>query len=81
MRFDDMIADALELGELKVYPEQLPEDISDRISAAVPEHLQEKVSCLVVYYLAHRRMTEIGWFCRSFSLTLTSTVLPSVRRF
>ncbi len=39
MRFDDMIADALELGELKVYPEQLPKDISDKISAAVPEHL------------------------------------------
>ena len=49
-----MIADALELGELKVYPEQLPKDISDKISAAVPEHLQEKVSYLVAYYLAHK---------------------------
>ena len=54
MRFDDMIADALELGELKVYPEQLSDDISDRISAAVPEHLQGKVSYLVAYYLAHK---------------------------
>ena len=54
VRFDDMIADALELGELKVYPEQLPKDISDKISAAVPEHLQEKVSYLVAYYLAHK---------------------------
>ena len=54
MRFDDMIADALELGELKVYPEQLSDDISDRISAAVPEHMQEKVSYLVAYYLAHK---------------------------
>ena len=32
VRFDDMIAYALELGELKVYPEQLPKDISDKIS-------------------------------------------------
>ena len=54
VRFDDMIADALELGELKVYPEQLSDDISDRISAAVPEHMQEKVSYLVAYYLAHK---------------------------
>lgn len=54
VRFDDMIADALELGELKVYPEKLPKDISDKISAAVPDHLQEKVSYLVAYYLAHK---------------------------
>ena len=54
VRFDDMIADALELGELKVYPEKLPKDISDKISAAVPEPLQEKVSYLVAYYLAHK---------------------------
>lgn len=54
VRFDDMIADALELGELKVYPEKLPKDISDKISAAVPEYLQEKVSYLVAYYLAHK---------------------------
>ena len=54
VRFDDMIADAMELGELKVYPEQLPKDISDKISGAVPEYLQEKVSYLVAYYLAHK---------------------------
>lgn len=54
VRFDDMIADALELGELKVYPEKLPKYISDKISGAVPEHLQEKVSYLVAYYLAHK---------------------------
>lgn len=54
VRFDDMIADALELGELKVYPENLPKDISDKISISVPEHLQEKVSYLVAYYLAHK---------------------------
>ena len=54
VRFDDMIADALELGGLKVYPEKLPKDISDKISAAVPEYLQEKVSYLVAYYLAHK---------------------------
>ena len=57
VRFDDMIADALELGELKVYPEQLPKDISDRISDAVPEHLQEKsfLSCSLLSCAQARR--------------------------
>ena len=52
VRFDDVIADALELGELKVYPETLPEDISKKLSA-VPEELRDKVSYLVAYYLAN----------------------------
>ena len=52
VRFDDMIADALELGELKVYPETLPENISKKLSA-VPDELRDKVSYLVAYYLAN----------------------------
>lgn len=54
VRFDDILADALESGELKVYPEPLSKDISDKISAAVPEQLREKVSYLIAYYLAHK---------------------------
>ena len=52
VRFDDVIADALELGELKVYPETLPEDISKKLSA-VPDDLRDKVYYLVAYYLAN----------------------------
>ena len=52
VRFDDMIADALELGALKVYPETLPENISKKLSA-VPDELRDKVSYLVAYYLAN----------------------------
>lgn len=52
VRFDDMIADALELGALKVYPETLPENISKKLSA-VPNDLRDKVSYLVAYYLAN----------------------------
>ena len=44
----------MESGKLKVYPEQPSKDISDKISAAVPEQLREKVSYLVAYYLAHK---------------------------
>lgn len=59
VRFDDVIADALELGELKVCPETLPEDISKKLSA-VPDELRDKVSYLVAYYLANID-DEIEW--------------------
>lgn len=52
VRFDDVIADALELGELKVYPETLPVNISKKLSA-VPDDLRDKVSYLIAYYLAN----------------------------
>ena len=52
VRFDDVIADALELGKLKIYPETLPENISKKLSA-VPDDLRDKVSYLVAYYLAN----------------------------
>ncbi len=48
-----MIADALELGELKIYPEELSEDISQKLSA-VPGNLRDTVSYLIAYYLAHK---------------------------
>ena len=59
VRFDDMIADALELGTLKVYPETLPENISKKLSV-VPDELRDKVSYLITYYLANID-DEIEW--------------------
>jgi len=59
VRFDDMIADALELGTLKVYPETLPENISKKLSV-VPDELRDKVSYLIAYYLANID-DEIEW--------------------
>ena len=59
VRFDDVIADALELGKLKIYPETLPENISKKLSA-VPDELRDKVSYLVAYYLANID-DEIEW--------------------
>ena len=52
VRFDDVIADALELGTLKVYPETLPDNISRKLSA-VHDDLRDKISYLVAYYLAN----------------------------
>ena len=59
VRFDDMIADALELRALKVYPETLPENISKKLSA-VPDEVRDKVYYLVAYYLANID-DEIEW--------------------
>jgi len=59
VRFDDVIADALELGKLKIYPETLPEKISMKLSG-VPDDLRDKVSYLVAYYLANID-DEIEW--------------------
>ena len=81
VRFDDMIADALELGELKVYPEQLPKYISDKISAAVLEYLQEKVSYLVAYYLAHKPIDSDWVVLPVISFDAFLAALPSARRF
>lgn len=52
VRFDDVIADALELGKLKIYPETLPENISKKLST-IPDDLRDKVSYLIAYYLAN----------------------------
>ena len=52
VRFDDIIADALELGKLKIYPETLPENILKKLSA-VDDAIRDKVSYLVAYYLAN----------------------------
>ncbi len=52
VRFDDVIADALELGKLKIYPETLPENIYKKLST-VDDAIRDKVSYLVAYYLAN----------------------------
>ena len=52
VRFDDVIADALELGKLKIHPETLPENIYKKLST-VDDVIRDKVSYLVAYYLAN----------------------------
>ena len=52
VRFDDVIADALELGKLKIYPETLPDNIYKKLST-VDDAIRDKVSFLVAYYLAN----------------------------
>ena len=54
-RFDDAIAEALELGPLRNYEISLPEVLKQRIVQATSAKAAPYVCDLISYYLAHRR--------------------------
>lgn len=54
-RFDDAIADALELGPLQNYEIRLPEELKQRIVQATSAKAAPYVCDLICYYLVHRR--------------------------
>ena len=55
LRFDDVLADALELGPLRQDVPELPPELIERVKAALPKEVPFKVVCtLIQYYLANR---------------------------
>lgn len=61
IRFDDMIADALELGSLRRTEPQLPAELVERLEQIRPMKMPSNVlPTLVAYYLANRP-EEGGW--------------------
>ena len=55
LRFDDVIADALELGPLRRMEVDLPAELAERLDRACPEQVPTKVlRTLVAYYVANR---------------------------
>uniref|UniRef100_UPI002AC8A3EC hypothetical protein n=1 Tax=Acutalibacter caecimuris TaxID=3093657 RepID=UPI002AC8A3EC len=55
LRFDDVLADALELGPLRNNSIDLPDDILDRIEELRSEKVPTEVICtLVAYYIANK---------------------------
>lgn len=55
IRFDDVIADALELGPLRRGKVELPEELRAKIEAIRPEKLPaEVIHTLITYYIANR---------------------------
>ena len=55
IRFDDMIADALELGPLRRTEPELPSDLTERLEQIRPEKMPSNIlPTLVAYYLANR---------------------------
>ena len=56
LRFDDILADALELGPLRREgPELLPE-LTEKVKAVLPKEIPAEVVCMLIrYYLANRQ--------------------------
>ena len=61
IRFDDMVADALELGPLRCMDIKLPAELMKRLELVCPEKLPANVlPTLVAYYLANR-LEDSDW--------------------
>ncbi len=56
LRFDDVLADALELGPLRREEPELPVEFVEKIEAALPKEVPAKAVCtLIAYYLANKQ--------------------------
>ena len=56
LRFDDVLADALELGLLRREEPELPAEIREKIEAVLPKEVPARVVCtLIAYYLANKQ--------------------------
>ena len=56
LRFDDVLADALELGPLRREEPELPPELTEKVKAALPKEIPAEVVCtLIRYYLANRQ--------------------------
>ena len=56
LRFDDVLADALELGPLRREEPELPHKLTEKVKAALPKEIPAEVVCtLICYYLANRQ--------------------------
>lgn len=56
LRFDDVLADALELGPLRREGPELPPELTEKVKAALPKEIPSNAVCtLIRYYLANRQ--------------------------
>ena len=56
LRFDDVLADALELGPLRREDPELPLELTEKVTTALPKEIPSEVVCtLIRYYLANRQ--------------------------
>lgn len=61
LRFDDVIADALELGPLRRIEADLPTELVDRIEQVRPEKLPAKVLHTLIAYYGANRPEDSDW--------------------
>lgn len=56
LRFDDVLADALEFGPLRREEPELPPALIEKVEAALPKEVPATVVCtLIAYYLANKQ--------------------------
>ena len=56
LRFDDVLADALERGPLRREVSELPPELTEKVTTALPKEIPSEVVCtLIRYYLANRQ--------------------------
>ena len=56
LRFDDVIADALELGPLRNAEKEMPADFIEKVSAVTPRDIPlDVITTLILYYMANRQ--------------------------
>ena len=56
LRFDDVLADALEFGSLRKEGPELPPELTEKVKEALPKVIPVEVVCtLIRYYLANRQ--------------------------
>ena len=56
LRFDDVIADALELGPLRNAESELPTELIEKVSAVTPRDVPlDVITTLILYYMANRQ--------------------------
>ena len=61
LRFDDVLADALELGPLRQMEVELPGELMDRIETLRPEKLPAQVLHTLIAYYAANRPEDSDW--------------------
>ena len=56
LRFDDVIADALELGPLRNAEKELPSKFIEKVRAVTPRDIpMDVITTLILYYMANRQ--------------------------
>lgn len=61
LRFDDVLADALELGPLRQMEVELPGELLDRVDVLCPEKLPTQVLHTLIAYYAANRSEDSDW--------------------
>ena len=86
LRFDDILADALEQGKLQNYERPFPEELTAKLKLVLPKEVPvEKMQLLISYYHAHRQ-EDADWVVLSTSnidayygnTTFSGKVLPKI---